>query len=434
MRDGEESLHEPKVGTPAPMKRLASWQMGLPLPFLLALRYLRSGRRDAYVSFLSVLATGGITLGVAALILVLGGLSGLQDFLRSDVLSRTPHIEVEAPPDSDKDALCQTLETIEGVVGAQRVLRSRGWLLVAGDAISVRALGYAGSLPRSFQLIGDTAAAGLSPEGDAAGPAPAAGDGIYVGDTLARTWALAVGDLLNVVSPKPTLTPFGPQPRIHQLRIAGIFATGRTEDDEQRIALPLAVAQLLFGAHGSRIEVEATSLEGALAVADRIAATMPAGSQVRTWKELNRALFFALKLEKILMFVAVFLIVPVAAMSLITVLALLISSKRSEIGILQAMGAAPGELRRAFLVLGGLLGSLGLSLGGAFGVSGAWLLDRYELISPPGDIYFLDHIPFLVEVGDLLAIFVATILLIATSTLYAARRAAALGPVEALRT
>jgi lipoprotein-releasing system permease protein len=199
------------------------------------------------------------------------------------------------------------------------------------------------------------------------------------------------------------------------------------------VALPLASAERLFGSRGSRIELMTASLEAGLEVADRVAATLPAGSRVRTWQELNRALFFALKLEKMLMFAAVFLIVPVAAMSLITVLALLISSKRGEIGMLQAMGATPGELRRVFLILGGLLGTLGLALGGTLGVGGAWLCDRYHLISPPGDIYFLDHIPFLVETSDLLVIFSATIVLIVTSTLYAARRAAALRPVEAFR-
>lgn len=408
--------------------------MGLPLPLLLALRYLKSGRRDAYVTFLSALAAGGITLGVAALILVLGGLSGLQDFLRSDVLSRTPHLEVEVGPSSDAGGLCETLGAVDGVVEAQRILRARGWLLIGGSAVSAQVVGYDGRLPRSFPLagpsVGDDEGAGASGDEEAAG---GAGGGLYVGDALARRWGLEPGDLVDVVSPRPTLTPFGPQPRIHQLRLAGVFSTGQTEDDEPRVALPLASAERLFGARGSRIELKTASLEDALEVVGPVAAALPADSRVRTWQELNRALFFALKLEKVLMFVAVFLIVPVAAMSLITVLALLISSKRGEIGMLQAMGATSGDLRRAFLVLGGLLGALGLALGGTLGVGGAWLCDRYRLISPPGDIYFLDHIPFLVEPSDLLAIFSATIVLIATSTLYAARRAAALRPVEALR-
>ncbi len=405
------------------MKPLASWQMGLPLPLLLALRYLRSGRRDAYVSFLSVLATGGITLGVAALILVLGGLSGLQDFLRSDVLSRTPHLEVDVAPGGDAEALRATLGSMDGVVEATRILRGRGWLLSMGSAVRVQAVGYEGRLPRSFPVAARSESAESAPEDE----------GLYVGDGLARMWALEVGDRLEIVSPRPTLTPFGPQPRVHQLAIAGIFRTGRTEDGDPRVALPLETARRLFGEHESRIELRTASLEAALEVAGRVADALPPGGRVRTWQELNRGLFFALKLEKVLMFVAVFLIVPVAAMALITVLALLISSKRGEIGMLQAMGARPRELRRAFLVLGALLGALGLGLGGVLGVGGAWLLDRYRLLSPPGDIYFLDHIPFRVEAPDLLATFAATVALIATSTLYAARRAAALRPVEALR-
>lgn len=393
----------------------ASWQMALPLPLLLALRYLRSARRDAYVSFLSLLATIGITLGVAALILVLGGLSGLQDFLRSDVLSRTPHLEIELPEGSDLSAVIERLTPVDGVLEARRLLRGRGWLLTGGRATDVAVVGYEGLLPDFFP--------------DASGVKP----GLYLGDTLAFRWGIEIGDLVDIVSPRPTLTPFGPQPRIHQQRVAGTFRTGRTEDREQRIALPLEIARRLFGDRQIRVEVRAEGLEAALGVARRVRPLLPAGSRVRSWQDLNRGLFFALRLEKILMFVSVFLIVPVAAMALVTVLALLISSKRGEIGMLQAMGATPGELRRAFLLLGTLLGVLGLSLGTGLGVGGAWVLDHFRLISPPGGAYFIDHIPFLVEGGDLLAVILSTALLTTGSTIYAAYRAASLRAVEALR-
>ncbi|MCP3957808.1 MAG: ABC transporter permease [bacterium] len=402
------------------MKRRSAGQMGLPLPWILASRYLWGGRRDAYVVFLSVLAIVGIAMGVAALILVLGGLSGLQDFLRSDVLSRTLHVEVELPPDADAAALCRSLGEIGGVVEAQPILRGRGWLLFGGTAVHVQAVGFEGLLPRSFPLARGSA----TPEGD---------NGVYVGDALARRWALEVGDLVDVVSPRPTLTPFGPQPRSHRLRLAGIFRTGRTEDDDQRIAVPLQVARRLFGAHESRIEIKTANLEAALEIADEVTLAVPEGSRVRTWRELNRALFFALKLEKVVMFAALLLIVTVAAVALTTVLALLISSKRGDIGMLLAMGATEGQMQLAFLLHGSLLGAIGLLIGGSFGIGGAHLLDRFRLITPPGDIYFLDHIPFLVELGDLAAVLVATVALIGASTLYAARRAAALGPVEALR-
>ena len=160
---------------------------------------------------------------------------------------------------------------------------------------------------------------------------------------------------------------------------------------------------------------------------------MPAGSRLQTWQDLNRGLFFALRLEKALMFVSVFLIVPIAAMALVTVLVLLVASKRTEIGILKAFGARSAELRSAFLLLGGLLASFGLGAGTALGLGGSWLLDHYRLLRPPGDIYFIDHVPFLIEGGDLAAVMLSTALLALGSAAWAARRAAAVAPLEALR-
>lgn len=405
------------------------WQFALPLPLLLALRYLRSSRCDAYVSFLSLLATGGIVLGVAALILVLAGLSGLQHFLRTDVLDRTPHVEVELPPGADGEAVRDALGRVEGVVKARRMLRGRGWLLADGGVVDIEVVGYEGELPRFFPH-GMPVASPVSRDPSAVD----AGQGaIFLGESLAARWGIGVGDLVDVVSSRPTLTPFGPQPRLHQLRLAGTFETGATEYQRPRIAVPLESARRLFGERRMRIEVAAADLAAALEVAERVGSAVPEGSRVLTWQDLNRGLFFALKLEKVLMFLSVFLIVPVAAMSLVTVLALLISSKRAEIGMLRAMGARPPELRRAFLALGTLLGVVGLTAGCTLGIGGALVLDRYRLISPPGGVYYLDHIPFLVEAGDIAAVVAATALLVALSTVWAARKAASTPPVEALR-
>lgn len=394
--------------------------MRLPLPWLLALRYLKSSRRDAYVSLLSALATGGIALGVAALILVLSGLAGLQEVLRGDVLSRTPHMEVELPPEADAAAVAEEIRQVVGVLGARRILRARGWLLAGGGAIDVEMVGYEGTLPHFFPGV-DTL------EGEEAPP------GLYTGEDLAARWGLRPLDTVELVSARPTLTPFGPQPRVRRIDLAGTFRTGRTEAGSPRIALPLETAQHLFGKRQIRLEMRAESHQAALGLKSRLVEHLPEGSHLSTWADLNRGLFFALKLERLLMFVSVFLIVPVAAMSLVTVLALLISSKGSELGMLQAMGAHPTTLRRAFLTFGLVLGLLGLTLGSTLGLGGAWFLDHFELLTPPGDAYFIDHIPFRVLGSDLAAVLGAAGLFTLLSTFYAARRAAAAGPVEALR-
>lgn len=431
-------------GSPPPSRRR---QLNLPVPLLLALRYLKSSRRDAYVSLLSALAGGGIALGVAALVLVLAGLSGLQSFLRQDVLARTPHVEIELPTRDvvgaggdgafEPEVAIEAVAGVEGVRGVRRLIRGRLWMLVSGGALDVTAVGYEGGLPEFFPgasearlfTPGGIEVEDLLAEGAEEGP----GAGLYLPDQLAIRWGLEVGDLVELVSSRPTLTPFGPQPRTLRMALRGTFRGGRLEDSQPRVALPLAAAERLIGGRRQRLEVRADDLEGALELAPRLAAVLPAGSRVETWQDLNRGLFFAFKLEKVLMFVSVFLIVPVAAMALVTVLALLISSKRAEIGMLQAMGARPPVLRRAFLTLGSVLAMGGLGIGLGLGISLALVLDRYQLLRPPGDVYLLDHIPFVVLPRDVAIIAFATLALTLASTLYAARKAASTRPVEALK-
>lgn len=389
--------------------------MTLPLPLLLALRYLKSTRRYAFVTLLSALSVAAITIGVAALIFVLALLAGLQNFLRTDVLARTPHLEISWPEDADPAALAARLREVPGVEDTRQILRGRGWLLSEDRPVHVEVIGFEGELPRFF-------------------PKPTSNEpGLYVDHVTALRWGLGSGDLVEVVSPRPTLTPFGPQPRIVKLAVAGTFESGRTEGQDRRLAVPLATARRLFGDRQTRLEIQAASFEAALDLAPRLSPLLPEGSELRTWKDMNRGLFFALRLEKVMIFVSVFLIVPVAAMSLVTVLGILISSKRAEIGMLQTMGARPGELRRAFLALGSVLGAMGLALGSAIGLAAAWLCDTYQLVKAPGDVYFIDHVPFRVEAADVAAVVGATVVLVVVSTVWAAYRAASMRAVEALR-
>ena len=412
-----------------PRRRTPGWAMSLPLPLLLAARYLKSSRRDAYVSLLSLLACGGIALGVAALVLVLAGLAGLQSFLRSDVLARTPHLEVELPPGTDAEAVRLSLiQQVPDLEEARILIRGRAWLLIGGGTTDVRVVGYTDEVPSFFPLSEGAAFEAASSEEDLDK------EGIYVSETFFQRWGLRQGSKVELVSPRPTLTPMGPRPRWLAQTVVGTFVPGRTEQQEERVAVPLKVAKRLFGSRLQRIELKAEDLESALDLVAPVTALLPEGSRVLTWQDLNRGLFFALKLEKRLMFVSVFLIVPVAAMALITVLGLLLSAKRQEIGMLHALGAGPTEIRRAFAALGMTLAMSGLLAGGTLGMLGAWALDHFKLIAPPGDVYFLDHVPFVIQVSDLAAVTVATLAFTAASTFYAARRAAAAGPLEALNT
>jgi lipoprotein-releasing system permease protein len=386
-----------------------------PFPALLAFRYLRSTRRDAFASFLSAVAAGGLALGVFALIISLAMISGFQSALRSELLGRTPQIEVELPPDTDAEAALAAALKVPGVVSAQILVRGSGWLVDEGKVQPVEIVGFDGTVPPSFP-------------GAAGKP-----EGLYVPSTLGVRWGLKPGETLEVVSPRPTLTPLGPQPRVRSVPLAGTYETGKTQEEKERAALPRKVAETLLGKTHRRLEVAAGDMDAALEVAERLPAALPAGSLVRTWKELNRPLLFALRLEKVVMFIAVSLIVLVAALALVADLALIISSKRPEIGMLSTMGTTPAALRQAFVLLGGLIAGIGILLGTIFGVGGAFVLDRYRLIQIPGRVYFLDYVPFLVQPEDLVVVLLLTFALALASSLYAAQRAAALDPVEALR-
>ena len=387
----------------------------LPFPAVIALRYLRSTRRDAFASFLSLVAAGGLALGVAALVLSLAVISGFQTALRSELLGRTPQIEVELPSGADAQRARDDVRQVAGVTSAQILVQGGGWLVDQGKVQPVEMVGFDGRVPRSFP--------------GAAGKI----EGLYVPASLAARWGLRAGQVLDLVSPKPTLTPLGPQPRVRSITLTGTYETGRAQEDRERAALPRAVAETLLGAADRRLDVETGDLDAALDVAARLPAALPKGSVVRTWKDLNRPLLFALRLEKLMMFVSVSLIVLVASLALVADLALIISSKRPEIGMLGTLGATPATLRQAFVLLGGLVAGLGMLVGTVLGVGGAWVMNRYKLLPVPGRVYFLDYVPFRVEPRDLIVVLLLTFALALASSLYAAQRAAALDPVEALR-
>jgi lipoprotein-releasing system permease protein len=385
--------------------------VSLPWPLFLALRYLRSARKDAFVSFLSSVAIGGIALGVAALIVALAGLSGLQRALREEVLSRTAEIEVEAPA-RELTEIAATIRAMEGVRTAHRRVRGAGWVLVDGSVRPVEIQGYEGNPPIEWV-------------GEAELPI-----GLYVSERLAQLYGLEVGERIELASARPTLSPVGPVPRVRRVPLAGLFAAGAMEQREM-VALPLAEAVGLLGSGSMHLVVSTGDLDRALRVAGTIQRVLPEVN-VRTWEQLNGPLLFALELEKRLMFVAVFLIVLVGALALVSSISLVISSRRSEIAILGTLGARPGALKRAFLALGGMLGGVGILVGVVLGVGTSALLDRFEVVRLPSDAYLLEYVPFLIEGGDLMSILGATLAVSVGCAWYGASQISGLRPVEVL--
>ncbi|MEZ5333484.1 MAG: hypothetical protein R2991_15940 [Thermoanaerobaculia bacterium] len=206
-----------------------------PVALLLARRYARSTRRETFVRFLAVAAVAGIGVGVAALILALSALAGFQSALKGEVLARTPEIQIELAADADLAAVEARLAASTGAE-VRRSIEGRGWLIAHGRGRPVELVGYEGALPAHF------------PGASARAP------GTYLSDGLLGAWGLEVGDRVDVASNRPMLTPFGPQPRVRSLTVAGSFASGQTEEVE-RIALPIDVAVSLLGPEARRLQV-----------------------------------------------------------------------------------------------------------------------------------------------------------------------------------
>jgi lipoprotein-releasing system permease protein len=395
--------------------RLWSWK--LPVPLLLALRYMSSPRREASVRFLSGVTAGGIALGVGALILAVAALSGFQTTLLAEVLSRSPRLQVEIAPELDREAVRRLVARQPGVRSAQLILVGNGWLVRERRLQACELFGVESRLPSWFPGAADVPVTG-----------------VVVPDVLAFGFGLERGTTVRVVSPRPTLTPFTRQiPRSRSLPVQAIFGAGRSEEYDSRVAIPLAAAEALLWPTDLRLDLD-LDLAAVPAVAERLRAELPAGAKVVTYRELNRALFFALRLEKALMFVGVFLIVLVASQALISSLALLIASKRRELGMLGTIGLTPAELRRTFVLLGALLAGAGMVIGGTVGCVAAWALDRYQLIALPEQVYIVDFVPFRLRLGpDLLPIFLATLVLTLAAARTAGNGASKLSPVEAMR-
>ncbi|MDX1384040.1 MAG: FtsX-like permease family protein, partial [Thermoanaerobaculia bacterium] len=393
----------------------AIWR--LPVPLLVALRYARSTRRDASVRFLSSVTVWGVALGVAALVLAVSALSGFQATLLDDVLARSPRLQVQVPADADAQAWLATVRGVEGVDAAQVLLYGSGWLAKEGRVVACELIGYGEAPPRWFPGVEE-----------------AAGDGLVLPEALALRMGLRPGGAVRVVSPRPTLTPFSRQlPRSRKVGVAAIYDAGRSEDHDGRVALPLAEAESLLWPSDRRIDVE-VAVGRVDAVAARLQRELPAAAAVVGYRELNRALFFALRLEKVLMFVGVFLIVAVASQSLVSSLGLIVASKRREIGVLASLGLGPRELGRAVVLLGMVLTAVGVVVGGTVGAVSAWLLDRFELLRLPADVYIVDFVPFLLRpLQDLSLILLGTAALAWWAARSAGRRVAALRPAEALR-
>ena len=404
-------------------------------------RYLRSRRGSRFVSLITLIAVSGVALGVMALIVVIGVMSGLQRDLREKILVANPHLRVLTYGEGLRiDAWPKVLATVQrdpNVVAAAPFVLSQGLLSAGHDyAEGVAVIGMepdtgraaVTGLARSF-VSGDLRFATRARDVDG---------GVVLGRRLAGRFSVFPGTVVTLISPAGS--KFNPAigalvPRYWRFEVTGVFDTGMYEYDNSYVVMPREVAQR-FAALGSAvtgIEVRVRDPWRAADVARELEARLGYPYRALDWSAQNSQLFSALKLEKLAMAVILLLIVLVAAFNIVSTLTMTVGDRTKEIGILRAMGMTAGQIRRIFVAQGVVVGVVGTALGAIGGVLLAAAVGRYHLISLDPTVYFIDHLPVDLAPTDVATVILASLAIAALATVYPSSQAAKLEPVEAIR-
>ena len=410
----------------------------------IAWRYLRSRGRTRWLSFISVIAIGGIVVGVSALILIIGVMNGLQTDLREKILVGSPDLRVLVYGDDLKIAgwrqVMAKVRKVDGVVAVAPFVLTQA-LANAGhdytEGVSVSGIEPTGASARPVTTIREHAIMGDFSFKTADGKRRGAVVGKLLADRLGA-YPGQSGAHLTMVSAsglRPDAVLGAIVPRTAAFEVTGVFETGMYEYDNSYVFVDLGAAQELAGLDTAvtGLEVATANRWSAPVVAERVRAALDFPYHTVDWQEQNSSLFRALKLEKMGMGVILLLIIVVAAFNIVSTLTMVVRDKTREIGILKAMGMTEASIRRVFWIQGAVIGLVGTLTGTALGASLGLLVDRYRLIALDPTVYFIDHLPVRLDLGDTLLMALLGFAIAALATLYPARQASRLYPIEAIR-
>ncbi|MGD9774269.1 lipoprotein-releasing ABC transporter permease subunit [Diaphorobacter sp.] len=415
--------------------------MQIPYELALGWRYTRAGRatrRNGFISFISGVSMLGISLGVAALIIVLSVMNGFQKEVRDRMLSVVSHIEIFAPGGAALPDMPRTLAQARAnpnVVGAAP--------FVAAQALLARGEDMKGALVRGIDPAHEAEVTDLAAENLEGLKALVPGEfRVILGSELARQLGVHAGDAVTLIAPAGQVTPAGVVPRLKQMTVAGTFNSGHYEYDSALVMLHHQDAERIFRLEGpTGVRLKLQNLHDAPDVTQQLAASLSGNLLIRDWTQQNRTWFAAVQLEKRMMFIILTLIVAVAAFNLVSTLVMTVTDKRADIAILRTLGASPASIMGIFVVQGAMVGVIGTLAGLLLGLGVAFNID---VIVPaieralnasflPKDIYLISKMPSDPQSSDIVPIGVISLILAFVATLYPSWRASRVNPAEALR-
>jgi lipoprotein-releasing system permease protein len=409
----------------------------MPFELRIALRYLTARRKQAFISVISTISMLGVIVGVMALFIALGLMTGLQSEIREKILGSTAHVSVFRSGNetiADYREVAAALRRVPGVQGAAPVVYGKG--ILTGPTGAAAPATIKGVLPAEEKTV--TRVATQMEEGrfTALEAAPLEGlPPILLGRDLAARLSAGLGDVVTVTTPQGRLSPMGVLPRFVKFEVAGTVRSGLYEFDSAWAYVSLGAAQRIFdqGDEASFVEVRVQDMFRVKESSLAIVGALGDGYVTTDWIEMNHSLFSALWLEKTAIAVTIGLIVMVAALNIVATLILMVMEKHKDIAVLVSMGASRGAITRIFMLQGTLIGAAGTLLGAVLGWSACQVLDRYRVIRVPEDVYQIAYVPFRLLPGDAAIVVVGAVLVCFLATVHPARGAARLDPAEALR-
>jgi lipoprotein-releasing system permease protein len=398
-----------------------------------ALRYLLAPRKQAFISVISLISVIGVAVGVAAVVIALALMTGLQGELRDRILGSMSHIYVNKDGGFENyEDEVRTLKEVPGVVGAAPAIMGRGLASTNRGEEFITIKGIDPQLEPTVTDISTAmrsgAIADLAPRSETDRP------GILLGKDLAARLGVEVGDTVQLLTAQGTLSPMGVMPRSRLVRVAGIYSLGLLEFDSQWGFVAIDFARVLMSRDvPDLVQLKVSDIYQAPGIAERLTQRLGNEYQARDWADLNQPLFSALLLEKMAISITIGLIIAVGALNIISSLVLLVMEKSRDIAILKTMGTSSARVMVIFMLQGSIIGLIGTAIGGALGLGLCWVADRYRLVQIPIDIYQISYVPFVVRPLDFAAVILAALVICFLSTLYPSRQASKLDPIQALR-